>query len=313
MRNLLKEFFYLQRDDRRAVITLLVVALVATSLVFWYGRDASSQDLSSPDSSYVSPRQGASSGSSSPSHPGGYYQVEQRTVELSPFDPNTADSTQLLRLGLSPWQVRSIYRYRAKGGVFHQLSDFARVYGLTRKQYRELLPYIRISPDYLPAAYGVSDTYHRASSIVDSSVYGTRHESLTIHKLRLGEHIALNAADTSEWKKIPGIGSGYARMIVSYRERLGGFVDARQLLEVEGVPESVLSYVTVDSTAVRKLNLNKLTLNQLRRHPYINYYQAREICDYRRLHGPLRSLSDLKFSSDFPSEEIERLTPYVSF
>lgn len=25
------------------------------------------------------------------------------------FDPNTADSTQLLRLGLQPWQVRNIY------------------------------------------------------------------------------------------------------------------------------------------------------------------------------------------------------------
>ncbi len=314
MRNLLKEFFYLQRDDRRAVITLLVVALVATLLVFWYGRNDSSQVLPISDSVYVSSRQLGTGASSSPSHPGGYYQVEQRTVELFPFDPNTADSTQLLRLGLAPWQVRSIYRYRAKGGVYRQASDFARVYGLTRKQYRELSPYIRITPDYQPAADAFPTTYQRQlRSPVDSSIYGTRHESMAVHKLRMGEHVALNVADTTELMKIPGIGSGYARRIVAYRERLGGFVDARQLLEVENIPESVLSYVTVDGSFVRKLNLNKLTFNQLRRHPYINYYQAREICDYRRLHGPLRSLSDLKFSSDFHAEAIERLTPYVTF
>lgn len=68
------------------------------------------------------------------------------------FDPNTADSTQLLRLGLQPWQVRNIYRYRAKGGVYRKKEDFARLYGLTVKDYRRLEPYIRISEDYLPAS-----------------------------------------------------------------------------------------------------------------------------------------------------------------
>ena len=78
------------------------------------------------------------------------YATEEAPVETFPFDPNTADSTQLLRLGLAPWQVRAIYHYRAKGGVFRRPSDFARLYGLTAKQYRELEPYIRISADYLP-------------------------------------------------------------------------------------------------------------------------------------------------------------------
>lgn len=311
MRNLLKEFFYLQRDDRMAVITLLVVILVATLLVFWCGGNDVSSSLSATDSVSVSPRRLVSR-ASSPS--GGYYRVEERAVELFPFDPNTADSTQLLRLGLSPWQVRSIYRYRAKGGVYRRPADFARLYGLTRKQYRELSPYIRISSDYQPAADDVApyETY-RQRPPVDTTLYGGHHEYVAVHKLRPGEHVALNTADTVELKKIPGIGSGYARMIVAYRERLGGFVDARQLLEIGNIPETVLSYVTVDATAVRKLNVNKLTLNQLRRHPYINFYQAREICDYRRLQGPLRSLDDLKFSADFPSSQIERLRPYVTY
>ena len=71
-----------------------------------------------------------------------YYKVEGIVHELFPFDPNTADSTQLLKLGLQSWQVRSIYRFRAKGGIFREKTDFARLYGLTKKQYEVLAPYI---------------------------------------------------------------------------------------------------------------------------------------------------------------------------
>jgi DNA uptake protein ComE-like DNA-binding protein len=59
--------------------------------------------------------------------------------------------------------------------------------------------------------------------------------------------------------------------------------------------------------------VNKVALQQLRRHPYINFYRAKAIMDYRRLHGNLKSLQDLRLSKDFPPEVIERLTPYVSF
>ena len=64
---------------------------------------------------------------------------------------------------------------------------------------------------------------------------------------------------------------------------------------------------------MRKINLNQLTLSQLKAHPYINFYQARDIVDYRRLKGPLRSLSDLRLLKDFPPEVIRRLEPYVEF
>lgn len=313
MRDYLKELLYLQRDDRRAVLTLLSVAVVALSLVFWLGGEPT-PSAEAGDADSLDTRDKITTHVEAKSH-GGYYRVDGVKPERFPFDPNTADSTQLLRLGLAPWQVRSIYRYRAKGGVFRQPSDFARLYGLTRKQYRELAPYIRISPDYLPAAdYYASDGRNNHSYPADSTPGKTsRYTYATRHKLRPGEHVSINTADTTQLQKIPGIGSGYARMIIHYRERLGGFTSTAQVLEAGPVPDSALGYITVDATQVRKFNVNKLTLNQLRRHPYINFYQAKAICDYRRLHGPLHSLEELRFSPDFPEEEIERLKPYVTF
>src|SRR3712207_9469155 len=51
-------------------------------------------------------------------HSHGYYNVPSKAAVLFDFDPNTADSTQFLALGLRPWQVRNIYKYRAKGGIY---------------------------------------------------------------------------------------------------------------------------------------------------------------------------------------------------
>lgn len=313
MRNYIKEFFYLQRDDRRAVLTLLALAVVALSLIFWLGESSSPSPTAKETNSREEVNREYANGRTNSAEK--YYRVEEVKAERFPFDPNTADSTQLLRLGLAPWQVRSIYRYRAKGGIFRQPSDFACLYGLTRKQYRELRPYIRISPDYLPAAdyYAPRSTGNDTRSVDSSTTKAPRYTYAARHKLRPGEHIAINSADTTQLQKIPGIGSGYARMIIRYRERLGGFTTMAQVLESGPVPESALQYITIDAAQVHKLNVNKLSLNQLRRHPYINFYQAKAICEYRRLHGPLHSLEELRFSPDFPPAQIERLKPYVSF
>lgn len=232
------------------------------------------------------------------------YNVETVSRELSAFDPNTADSTLLLSLGLQPWQVRSIYRYRAKGGIYRQPSDFARLYGLTVKQYKELLPYIHISDEYKPAAevYGRTDAVRSGRDTLRYPV-----------KLRPGQYVTLDDADTASLRKVPGIGRYYASRIVRYRNDLGGYVSVAQLSEIEGIPEAALSYFRVTRGAVRKLNLNRLTLNELKHHPYINFYQARRIIDYRRLKGPLHSIDDLRLLKDFSQRDIERLRPYVEF
>ena len=224
-------------------------------------------------------------------------------MERFPFDPNTADSTQLLRLGLRPWQVRNIYKYRQKGGVYRKKEDFARLYGLTVKEYRELEPYIRISSDYTTPAsalVGEEERYER-----DTLKYPIKTE--------VPQSVNLNTTDTMLLRKVPGIGEAFARRIVRYGQRLGGYVSPEQLREIEDFPESAIPYFVVQQPHTQKINLNKLTLNQLQRHPYINFYQAKAITEYRRLRGPLQSLQDLKLLKDFPPEAIQRLEPYVEF
>lgn len=297
----IKEFFYFQKSDRKVILFLLVLIGASVALFQFVGGGQSETRLTPADSVHIQKKMSRQlKGDRSICYDeGGEAQAERFF-----FDPNTADSSQLLRLGLSPWQVRSIYRYRAKGGIYRKPSDFARLYGLTVKQYRELEPYIRISSDYQPAASlynkGMREEYER-----DTVRYPV--------KIKGGEKVSLNEADSSRLKKVPGIGSGWARRILSYRERLGGFYSVSQLKEIDGFPEESLPYFEVRESSCRKLNVNRLTLSQLQKHPYLSFFQARAIVDYRRLKGKLKSLSELKLLKEFPPEAIRRLEPYVEY
>ena len=154
-------------------------------------------------------------------------------------------------------------------------------------------------------------SYRRGKAFADIN-----RDSAVVHyqeKLKHGEQIDLNISDTTMLKTVPGIGAYFARKVVQYRERLGGYVSVDQLDEIEGFPLDAKEYLFVENPSPRKLDLNHLSLNDLKKHPYISFYQARGITDYRRLHGPLKSLSDLRLSKDFPPEVIARLQPYVEF
>jgi DNA uptake protein ComE-like DNA-binding protein len=317
----LKEFFYLQKSDRQVLLVLAGVIIIALTLLYIIGKQKETtasltylQGDSLLRAAYPTSQTYSDDGDDN-------LRGASPAVHLFPFDPNTADSTQLLQLGLRPWQVRNIYRYRAKGGVYRQPSDFARLYGLTVKQYRMLEPYIRISSDYLPASSLFPARKERmlppTATRYDSRQPLTttqNHDSLIFSpKLRPGETVILNMADTNELKRVPGIGSYYARTIIRYGQRLGGYHSIEQLREISGFPEEALSYFKVANPEVRRMNVNTSTLEQLRKHPYCNFYQARAIIDYRRLHGSLHSLDDLKLLKEFPPAAIQRLKPYVVF
>lgn len=296
-----RKMFYIRKSDRQVILTLLLIGAVVLCVLIVPGGSDDNTGIVVPADSIA--RAAAAHNADSVSGP--YYQQEERRVERFAFDPNTADSTQLLRLGLRFWQVRNIYRYRAAGGIYRSKEDFARLYGLTVKEYRELEPYIRISADYLPASTLFSDSGRGAVRERDTLQYPV--------KLGEGETVDLATADTSLLKRVPGIGSYFARRIIEYRQRLGGYASLDQLNEIADFPQDAKAYLTLDAPVIQKININTQTLNELRRHPYINYYQARAITDYRRQYGAISDLEELRLLPDFTTEVIERLRPYVEY
>lgn len=327
---------FLSRADRRALLLLewVLVLVVLGFFVYSWTQEDSGKEPAGQRTERTTKQHTSKSQSKGKTY---IYATEEAPVETFPFDPNTADSTQLLRLGLAPWQVRAIYHYRAKHGRYHTPEDFARTPGMTNEMWKRLSPQIRIAERYRyvdaeaiaakarESRPSAARTQSKASAADTASTLPARSSSLasspsvprdTIQRPVKYESLVqvdLATADTNQLKKIPGIASYRASQIVRYRESLGGFVSVEQVMESCSMPDDVLDWFCLSHTRTRKVNLNKASVQSMRRHPYISFYQARAIYERRTDKGPLRSPSDLESLKEFTPRDIERLQPYIEF
>ena len=292
-----KDFFYYTQSERRAVYVLFVlIALLLVVIVCVPEKQKSSEVALVPVDSIKAERK---------MNPDWDKEREQ-VITLSPFDPNLVDSIELSRLGLPVYVVRNVIKYRQKGGRFRTPESFSRIYGLTEAKFQELKPYIYISEAY--ANKPKKSQPKQALMLVEKKDTFQRQ-----FKYPEGTLIDVNLADTTELKKIPGIGSGIARMIVSYRNRLGGFCALEQLEEVKYVTPELLEWFKLEHVNLRKLKVNKASLEELRAHPYLNFHQAKVIVEYRRKKGKITSLSQFSLYEEFTEKDLQRISAYVSF
>lgn len=298
-----KDFFYYTRSERRAILCLLgvTVLFLAVCLTLRWQETAglppeTTQEVA-VDSFLTEVRKQELSRSRRTVT---YRRPKKERVEivLQPFDPNVADSVLLCRVGFPSFMARNLIRYRSKGGVFRTPESLKRIYGMTDSLYQTLEPYITIGPDFQHR-----DTLPWKTAPVDSLEM----------KYAEGTVIELNHADTVQLKRIPGIGRGLARMIVAYRQRLGGFVSVDQLQEIPHLEASVNKWFRLDTTDVRRLLVNRYGLDRLRSHPYMDFYKAKAILEYRRKYGKIKGLSQLSLWKEFSEKDLKRLAPYLSF
>lgn len=295
-----KDFFYYTKSERRVILLLLAIALLLLGIwaIMEYLRPVEvSVTLSESEEidSFLAnlEEQEKIRKSHTPKN--------EISAVLQPFDPNTADSVLLRQLGLPVYIVRNILKYRAKGGVFRSPESFSRIYGLKEEVYQKLKPYITIAP-LVSVSHVRTDTFRQ---LKDTIPYIPKYEEGTI--------VDLNKADTSILKRIPGIGSTLARMIVVYRQRLGGFYDVSQLQEVPHVGVELNKWFVVTPAGLHKIQVNSASLDKLRSHPYMDFYKAKAIMEYRRKRGKIKGLSQLSMFEEFTEKDLKRLSPYLTF
>lgn len=299
-----KDFFYFTKTERQGIIVLVVLILGVFSIpllfpLFEHPKEVDATEQEKFEKEYnefiaslkkTEPHRKSADNSFQP--------FPEKEIKLTVFDPNTADSMTFLSLGLPPWMVKNILHYRRKQGRFRHPEDFRKIYGLKEEQYQTLLPYIQVTENFQS-----KDTVQLLTA---QSV-----QRDTIFKYQPGTVINLNLADTTELKKIPGIGSGIARKIVNYRKHLGAFCRIEQLQEIQLKVEKLRPWFSIDAGQIHRINLNKASLERMMYHPYINFYQAKVIVEYRKKKGNINSLKQLSLYEEFTPADFERLEPYV--
>ena len=249
-------------------------------------------------------------------------EIEERPEDgaLFLFDPNTVTGAELERLGFTPKQAAVILRYRASGAVFRQPEDFARCYTVSDRAYRRLAPYIRISTASAEAdARYVTGPEDRSLRVGDTAVVSDAVGASERFPSAGGPSgpVELNDADSAALTALRGIGPLTAGRIVRYRERLGGYVVAEQLREIEGMTERnfglISQQIRVDSSKIRKIDINFAHPSAMKGHPYLTDRVLNRILKYRQLKGGWRSIEDLTEGHILTTEEAGRLGPYLCF
>lgn len=216
------------------------------------------------------------------------------------IDPNYASFNELIAIGLNKRQAATILKFRSSGGYFYFKQDLKRIRTIDSSTFVQISRYIGLKEK------PVSDY-----AAVDTKQTPEKQERKPV------QIIELNSADTVQLKSINGIGSYLANKIVFYREKLGGFISVNQLLEIRGMREenfnAVKDKLNVNIAGIRKIRINQADKDELSRHPYISYAEAKLLVNYRLQHGNYQNKEDLNNILGIEESSIERFLPYLSF
>lgn len=219
------------------------------------------------------------------------------TVILFEFDPNTISASDFEKLGFSRKQAETLLKYRDKKGKFYKKEDFRKLYFVNDSVYAACEPHINIENDY--------------------EIQNKKETRQYINENKPAILVELNSADTTLLDELPGIGSAFARRIVKYRERLGGFNSPLQLKEVYGFTQEMYDLlkdqVYVNPALINRLKINTVTFKELIRHPYMTKEKVIRILDFREVMKRINNMEELVKNKIISPEDSEMLNPYFGF
>ena len=222
------------------------------------------------------------------------------------FDPNTVTFDELVLLGLPEKTATAIVNYRKAGGKFRKPDDFARIRDIDDSVYNRLSPYINIVRAEQPKKTYSKDTKTTKKAKTSNPGWQDRKEAAIVE---------LNTADSTQLVAMYGIGPTTARRIISYRRLLGGFYSVEQLREVQNFNEEtyikLYPQFAVDTSKIKRINLNDFKYNDLKRHPYVTTAQLNSIMNYKKLMGRFNAVGDLLKYHLLDTLTYERVQPYL--
>ncbi len=221
---------------------------------------------------------------------------KQQTDSLFVFNPNTLNDKGWIMLGLSEKQISIFRNYQSSGIIFYSSEDLSKCYA--------------ISDDFI-------------NRVADFIIFPQRKEKKEKVKIKKSDEksaeqlqiIDLNSADSILLISINGVGPFYSKQILEYREKLGGFISYTQFSEIWGLEKldikNFKNQTKIDTTFIKKININSATFDQLYSHPYINYNQSKAIINYRLQHGQFIDIKDIQNIVLIDSDLFRKIAPYL--
>lgn len=214
------------------------------------------------------------------------------------FDPNLLSADSLLLLGFSTYGVHNIIKYREKGGKIKDIDKFKTIYGIDTSIINELGDLIKFE-----AGKYVLKITNDSTTVVKKTPFKTM------------TAIEMNTADSTQWEQLSGIGPYTVTKILKYRERLGGFIDQTQLVELGIIRDSLYQilqpYLDINTNIINKININTADYKVFTKHPYFTPDIANKIIKYRMQHGSFVDVAHISRIKSLNEAQGRSLLPYL--
>ncbi|MFG6687941.1 ComEA family DNA-binding protein [Mariniflexile sp. HNIBRBA6329] len=289
----MKSHFTFSKSQRNGIFLLILFIVVLQCLYFYI--DFSSEDIQTNKTELAKFQNEIDSLR--------LIELEERKPKIYPFNPNYITDYKGATLGMTNEEIDRLLAFRKQNKWINSAKQFQEVTKISDSLLNAISPYFKF-PDW----------------VVEANQNPTPKPNHTFNKKpkTFAEKQDLNKATAQDLQKVNGIGEYYSERIIKLRNSFpGGFIDMVQLQDVYGLKPEVIEKIGEDFAiktprAIKKIILNKATIDELVTIQHIDYNLARNIVEQCQLRVGFKSFEELKKVKDFPVNKIDIIKLYLS-
>lgn len=285
-RKVLREYFAFPKKERQGILVLLLIWLF---VIFYRIYSTQNYQYSNWQIKYITDSVITARVNQSDLRASNLKSSE-KNIEKYSKSLNDVSFNELKQLGISSRTSALIMKFKQSGVDLKNIYYVDKIYGITLEEKKI------IKDHFLFEVKSIAKEYVRKNS---------------------EEIFELNTCDSASLESLPKIGPALSSRIIKFRNRLGGFVDKKQLLEVYGLDTSVYNAIAdrikLDKSHLKKIHINQVSYEELAKFPYLNYKLARVIINFREQHGDFNSKDDLLKIHLMNSKIIDKIEAYIDY
>ena len=297
MKQQIKDYFSFSKSERNGVVILLIILFVILLINFSIPNFISRQAMDFSEFEKEIAEFEASKvekdiyKQNNIAHYKSYSDYNPKS-KLTPFhfNPNELSSEEWSKIGLSENKIKVILNYLSKGGKFYKKEDLRKIYVITGEEYEALEPFINIPKN-------------------------ANYNEKTIDESKEHYIVEINSATAEDLQLVSGIGPSFSKRIIDLRDKLGGFYNKNQLMEVFGMDSvrfmQISPFMLANDSLIKKIPINSVSYQSLFYHPYFNHEIAFAIVNYRYKHGDFKRADDLLKLKEVNDTIFNKIKAYI--
>ena len=221
---------------------------------------------------------------------------------IYPFNPNFITDYKGYKLGLSVVEIDRLHAFRSQNKYVNSAKHFQIVTQVSDELLNKLSPHFKF-PDWVTnKSANYENKYHK---------FLPKEKVVIVQK-------DINTASREDLIAVYGIGEKLADKILLEKERFGEFVSIDQMEFIWGIsPEAIADlhkrFFVKNTSSLKKIAINDLSIKELATFPYFNYTLAKEIVIYRTMNNGIKDIDDLTKIKGMPNEKLKIIALYLEF